>query len=90
MSKKRGNKKNLDVDDDFEEKKLSNDTSEITSKSKVKNFKKKGKVHVEVSDGDDGDVKKSQISDEEEELKPVKKSQKKGSLLVIMIKVDDT
>ncbi|XP_045455809.1 ATP-binding cassette sub-family F member 1 [Melitaea cinxia] len=79
MSKKRGNKKNLDVDDDFEEKKLSNDTSEITSKSKVKNFKKKGKAHVEVSDGDDGDLKKSQISDEEEEeLKPVKKSQKKA------------
>lgn len=76
MSKKRGNKKNIDVDDDFEDK-LSNDTSEITSKSKVKN-KKKGKVHIEVTDGDDRDVKKSQISDEEEELKPVKKSQKKA------------
>ncbi|CAH2100170.1 unnamed protein product [Euphydryas editha] len=77
MSKKKGNKKNQDFDDEFEEKKLSNDTSEITSKSKGKG-KKKGKVNIEVSDGDDGDVKKNQISDDEEELKPVKKSQKKA------------
>ncbi|XP_050359393.1 ATP-binding cassette sub-family F member 1 [Nymphalis io] len=79
MSKKKGNKKNLEFGDDLEENKLSNDTSAITSKSKGKG-KKKGKVNIEVSDSDDGPpvINKTQISDEEEELKPVKKSQKKA------------
>nr|XP_026484434.1 ATP-binding cassette sub-family F member 1 [Vanessa tameamea] len=79
MSKKKGNKKNLDFGDDLDENKLSNDTSGITSKSKGKG-KKKGKVNIDASDSDDGPpvINKTQISDEEEELKPVKKSQKKA------------
>ncbi|CAG4925674.1 unnamed protein product [Colias eurytheme] len=78
MSKKKGNKKNMDINDDFEEKKpVAND--DITSKSKGKG-KKKGKEVADLSDGEGGDtVKKVHVSDEEEEIKPAaKKSQKKG------------
>ncbi|XP_034841184.1 ATP-binding cassette sub-family F member 1 [Maniola hyperantus] len=76
MSKKRGNKKNQELDEEFEEKKSSNDTHDITSKTKGKG-KKKGKGN---KDSDDEDtVKKPQISDEEDVPKPVKKSQKKAS-----------
>ncbi|XP_039765639.1 ATP-binding cassette sub-family F member 1 isoform X1 [Pararge aegeria] len=76
MSKKRGNKKNQDLDEDLDEKKTLNDTHDLTSKSKGKG-KKKGKGK-DFSDDDDV-MKKPQISDEEEEVKPVKKLQKKAS-----------
>lgn len=78
MSKKKGNKKNLDFGDDFEENKTVDQTSDITSKGKGK-AKKKSKINIDTSDIDDGDIpKKSNISDDEPEVKPVKKSQKKG------------
>lgn len=83
MSKKRGNKKNLDLDDDFENKKTIANEDIITSKSKGKG-KKKGKEIVS-SDGE-GDVKKTHISDDEEEIKPAaKKSQKKGTTIMMLI-----
>ncbi|CAF4783697.1 unnamed protein product [Pieris macdunnoughi] len=75
MSKKKGNKKNLDLDEDFEDKKsVANDA--ITSKTKGKG-KKKAK---DVVDSDaEGDVNKAHISDDEQDVKPAsKKSQKKG------------
>lgn len=78
MSKKRGNKKNQDLDDEFDDKKNLNESQDITSKSKGKG-KKKGKGK-DLSD-DEEVKKKPQISDEEEEVKPVKKSQKKGLFL---------
>ncbi|XP_045760337.1 ATP-binding cassette sub-family F member 1 [Maniola jurtina] len=77
MSKKRANKKNQELDEEFEEKKSSNDTQDITSKTKGKG-KKKGKGNKDLSDDEDI-VKKPQISDEEDVPKPVKKSQKKAS-----------
>lgn len=79
MSKKRGNKKNQDFDDDLEEKK---DSHDITSK-KGKG-KKKGK-------GDDGSDEEKEtparvhMSDEEDFPKPAsKKLQKKGKWLHIV------
>ncbi|XP_075987252.1 ATP-binding cassette sub-family F member 1 [Anticarsia gemmatalis] len=81
MSKRKGNKKNQDLNDDFEEKKtVTNDTPEVTSKSKAKG-KKKGKGNAgDWSDSDEGELpKKVQVSDEEDIPKPAaKKSQKKG------------
>ncbi|CAH0722373.1 unnamed protein product, partial [Brenthis ino] len=78
MSKKKGNKKNLDFGDDFEESKTQDQTSDITSKGKGKG-KKKSKINIDTSDIDDADIpKKSNISDDEPEVKPVKKSQKKA------------
>lgn len=81
MSKKRGNKKNQDFDDDIDEKKtVSNDIHEITSKSKGKG-KKKGKGPVgDRSDNEDEVPNKAHVSDEEDIPKPApKKSQKKGT-----------
>lgn len=81
MSKRKGNKKNQDLDDDFEEKKTVNDTHEVTSKSKGKG-KKKGKGNAgDWSDSDEGDTqKKVHVSDDEDIPKPAaKKSQKKGT-----------
>lgn len=76
MSKKRGNKKNQDFDDDFEEKKI--DSHDITSK------KGKGKKKGKGDDGSDEEKEtpvKVHMSDEEELPKPApKKSQKKGKL----------
>lgn len=80
MSKKRGNKKNQDFDDDLEEKKtVSNNSHEITSKSTGKS-KKKGKGPAgDRSDNDDEVPRKVHVSDEEDIPKPaIKKSQKKG------------
>lgn len=81
MSKKKGNKKNQDFDDDFEEKKtITNDTHEVTSKNKGKG-KKKGKINAgDWSDSEEGDAqKKVVVSDEDDVPKPAaKKSQKKG------------
>lgn len=80
MSKKKGNKKNQDFEDEFDEKKTANDTHELTSKSKGKG-KKKGKGNAgDWSDSDEGEVqKKHQASDDEDVPKPAaKKSQKKG------------
>ncbi|VVD03638.1 unnamed protein product [Leptidea sinapis] len=75
MSKKKGNKKNVDFDDELEEKPKLNE--EVTCKSKAKG-KKKGKRIEDDIDDDEIVIKDSQISDEEE-LKPApKKSQKKG------------
>ncbi|XP_026725816.1 ATP-binding cassette sub-family F member 1 [Trichoplusia ni] len=80
MSKKKGNKKNQDFEDEFDEKKTANDTHELTSKSKGKG-KKKGKGNAgDWSDSDEGEVqKKHQASDDEDVPKPAaKKSQKKA------------
>ncbi|CAH0600678.1 unnamed protein product [Chrysodeixis includens] len=80
MSKKKGNKKNQDFEDEFDEKKTVNDAHELTSKSKGKG-KKKGKGNAgDWSDSDEGEVqKKHQASDEEDVPKPAaKKSQKKA------------
>lgn len=84
MSKKRGNKKNQDLDEDFEENKsvASNDTHEITSKVKGKG-KKKGKGKYGDQSDDEpakGDhQKKAPGSDDEDTPRPAtKKSQKKG------------
>ncbi|XP_041973878.1 ATP-binding cassette sub-family F member 1 isoform X2 [Aricia agestis] len=74
MSKKRGNKKNQDLEDLEEKKALSVESQDITSKSKAKG-KKKGKGNVDVSDDDE--ILKNKFSDEEDIPKPVKKSQKK-------------
>ncbi|KAJ0181036.1 hypothetical protein K1T71_003121 [Dendrolimus kikuchii] len=76
MSKKKGHKKNLDIEEDCEDKK--NDTSEVTSKSKLKT-KKKGKNTGDWSDTEDVDVSRNaHVSDDEELSKPAaKKSQKK-------------
>ena len=81
MSKKKGNKKNQDFDDDFEEKKTITNDHEVTSKSKAKG-KKKGKSNAgDWSDSDEGNVQKKVLaSDDEDVPKPVaKKSQKKGT-----------
>lgn len=82
MSKKKGNKKIQELNDDVEEKTtVTNDTHEVTSKSKGKG-KKKGKGHAgDWSDSDGGDIpKKVQVSDDEDVPKPAsKKSQKKGA-----------
>ncbi|XP_047033065.1 ATP-binding cassette sub-family F member 1 [Helicoverpa zea] len=81
MSKKKGSKKTQDFDDDFEEKKtLSNDSHEVTSKSKGKG-KKKGKSNAgDWSDSEEGDHQKKVLaSDDEDVPKPAaKKSQKKA------------
>uniref|UniRef100_A0A2A4JHX9 ATP-binding cassette sub-family F member 1 n=1 Tax=Heliothis virescens TaxID=7102 RepID=A0A2A4JHX9_HELVI len=81
MSKKKGSKKNQDFDDDFEEKKtISNDSHEVTSKSKGKG-KKKGKSNAgDWSDSEEGDHQKKVLaSDDEDVPKPAaKKSQKKA------------
>lgn len=85
MSKKKGNKKKVELDDDFEETKNIIETSDITSKSKGKG-KKKSKAVNDFSDGDDGDnLKKAPLSDEEDLPKPVKKSQKKGKKLYLFM-----
>lgn len=77
MSKKRGNKKNQDFEDDFEEKKV--DSHDITSK-KGKG-KKKGKGD-DRSDEEKEAAAKVHISEEEDLPKPApKKSQKKGRCL---------
>ncbi|KAG6465275.1 hypothetical protein O3G_MSEX015042 [Manduca sexta] len=72
MSKKKGNKKNQDFEDD-----LAKDTQDITSKGKSKG-KKKGKG--DWSDSEEDNIpKKVQLSDEEDVPKPAaKKAQKKG------------
>lgn len=81
MSKKRGNKKNQDIDDELEEKKVN--SHDITSK-KGKG-KKKGKGD-DWSDEEKEAPAKVQLSDEEDVSKPVpKKSQKKGKHLFIML-----
>lgn len=78
MAKKRGSKKNQDFVEDVEEKKSTDETSDITSKNKGKG-KKKGKLNIDTSDVEDGDsAKKGYISDDELDVKPVKKSQKKA------------
>lgn len=78
MSKKKGNKKNFDLEEDFEGKK--NDNVEVTSKTKSKT-KKKGKNAGDWSDNEDADVSKNaHVSDDEDVPKPAaKKSQKKGT-----------
>lgn len=79
MSKKKGNKKNQDFDDEFEEKKSTTAGShDLTSKNKGKSKKKsKGNVGDWSESGDDAPVK-NQLSEEEENIKSaVKKSQKK-------------
>ncbi|CAB3236943.1 unnamed protein product [Arctia plantaginis] len=81
MSKKKGNKKIQELNDDVEEKTtVTNDTHEVTSKSKGKG-KKKGKGNAgDWSDSDGGEIpKKAQVSDDEDVPKPAsKKSQKKA------------
>lgn len=80
MSKKKGNKKNQDFEDDLDEKKtVPSDTHEVTSKSKSKG-KKKGKGNAgDWSDSDEDVAKKMPASDDEDVPKPAaKKSQKKG------------
>ncbi|XP_050553786.1 ATP-binding cassette sub-family F member 1 isoform X1 [Spodoptera frugiperda] len=80
MSKKKGNKKNQDFDEDFEEKKtITSDSHEVTSKSKGKG-KKKGKSNAgDWSDSDEDVPKKVVASDDEDVPKPAaKKSQKKA------------
>lgn len=79
MSKKKTNKKNQDFDEEFEEKKITNDTQDITSKSKGKG-KKKGKGNVgDWSDSEEDIPKKTLASGDEDVPKPAtKKSQKKG------------
>lgn len=86
MSKKRGHKKNVDLEEDVEEKKVQNISHDITSKSKGKG-KKKGKGNIDDhSDSDDGVPNKTQLSEGEDNHKPAqKKSQKKGSSLMFMI-----
>ncbi|XP_023950462.2 ATP-binding cassette sub-family F member 1 isoform X2 [Bicyclus anynana] len=80
MSKKRGNKKNQDLDEDMETKKPLNDTPDITSKSKGKGKKKGNKGNKDFSDDEEiGKKPQPQMSDEEEEVKPVKKLQKKAN-----------
>lgn len=88
MSKKRGNKKNQDFDDDFEEKpKIGNSEKdskkEVTSKSDKAKQTKKGKKGKkddgDWSDDDKYDIKLKKEDSDEEFTKPVaKKSQKKG------------
>ncbi|XP_028178977.1 ATP-binding cassette sub-family F member 1 [Ostrinia nubilalis] len=80
MSKKKGNKKNQDFDEDLDDKKVAaSDTHEITSKSKGKG-KKKGKGNAgDWSDSEEDIPKKVPASDDEDVPKPAaKKSQKKG------------
>lgn len=80
MSKKRGNKKNQDMEEDLEEKKaVQNATHDITSKNKGKG-KKKGKGTVgDYSDSEEDVPNKVQVSEEEDVHKPAqKRSQKKG------------
>lgn len=80
MSKKKGNKKNQDFDEDFEEKKtITSDSHEVTSKSKGKG-KKKGKSNAgDWSDSDEDVPKKVVASDDEDVPKPAaKKAQKKA------------
>ncbi|CAG9575631.1 unnamed protein product [Danaus chrysippus] len=89
MSKKKGNKKKVKLDDDFEETKNILETSDITSKSKGKG-KKKSKALNDFSDGEDGDnLKKAQLSDEEDLPKPVKKSQKKAKKNIEQLSEDE-
>ncbi|KPI95529.1 ATP-binding cassette sub-family F member 1 [Papilio xuthus] len=77
MSKKKGTKKNQDLDEDFEDKRLE-ESHDITSKNKGKN-KKKGKTSANISDEEVDTNKKNVASDDEEEAKhATKKSQKKG------------
>ncbi|XP_013144584.1 PREDICTED: ATP-binding cassette sub-family F member 1 [Papilio polytes] len=77
MSKKKGAKKNQDLDEDFEDKR-SEESHDITSKGKGKN-KKKGKTNANISDEELDTNKKNIASDNEEDLKhSTKKSQKKG------------
>ncbi|CAG5042001.1 unnamed protein product [Parnassius apollo] len=78
MSKKKGNKKVQDFDDELDEKQDRNDSNAITSKSKVK-AKKKGKVNADLSDTEEVDIVKKTIhSENEDEVKPTKKAQKKA------------
>ncbi|XP_059047515.1 ATP-binding cassette sub-family F member 1 [Achroia grisella] len=75
MSKKKGNRKNNDFDDDLDEKSATAASHDITSKSKGKN-KKKSKG--DWSDNDE-DVPMKHHSEDEEDIKPAaKKSQKKA------------
>ncbi|XP_013167033.1 PREDICTED: ATP-binding cassette sub-family F member 1 [Papilio xuthus] len=77
MSKKKGTKKNQDLDEDFEDKRLE-ESHDITSKNKGKS-KKKGKTSANISDEEVDTNKKNVASDDEEEAKhATKKSQKKG------------
>ncbi|XP_061382855.1 ATP-binding cassette sub-family F member 1 [Danaus plexippus] len=89
MSKKKGNKKKVELDDDFEATKNVIETPDITSKSKGKG-KKKSKAVNDFSDGDDGDnLKKAPLSDEEDLPKPVKKSQKKAKKSLEQLSEDE-
>lgn len=86
MSKKRGNKKNQDFDDDLDEKKtVASDSHEITSKNRGKG-KKKGKGPAgDRSDSEDEVPTKRLASDEEDIPKPApKKSQKKGIFMLLL------
>ncbi|XP_060810459.1 ATP-binding cassette sub-family F member 1 isoform X2 [Amyelois transitella] len=77
MSKKKGSKKNIELNEDTEEKSIgSNENRDITSKRKVKG-KKKGKG--DWSDSEEDTPKKLEVSDEEDvPASIVKKNQKKG------------
>ncbi|XP_053600969.1 ATP-binding cassette sub-family F member 1 [Plodia interpunctella] len=76
MSKKKGNKKNLDLDEDLDEKSVPNESRDITSKTKGKG-KKKGKG--DWSDNEDEIPKKSVEEDEQNcPALSAKKSHKKG------------
>jgi len=75
MSKKRGNKKNKDLDDDFPDDQSVGETPEITSKSKGK--AKKGKKGNKDDDSVDGD-NVSKIGEDHEEVASQKKDKKKG------------
>lgn len=87
MSKKRGNKKNQDVDEEFDEKPKiinnENNQNQVTSKKDKPKSTKKGKKGKK-NDGDWSDDEKFDVetkkeeSDEEFAKPAAKKSQKKG------------
>ncbi|CAG9783160.1 unnamed protein product [Diatraea saccharalis] len=77
MSKKKGNKKNQDFDEEFEEKK-GNDLNDITSKTRGRG-KKKGKGNAGDWSDSDEEIPKKSVSDEVDIPKSTaKKSQKKA------------
>lgn len=88
MSKKRGNKKNQEFGDDFEEPAKvtahENDKNQLASKGPKGKAAKKGKGKGKRDDWSDDDEKshiltKKDVVDSDDEVKPVsKKSQKKG------------
>lgn len=97
MSKKRGNKKNQDIDDDFEESTKINvedtDKKQVTSKpAKGKSAKKgKGKKDNDWSDNDEKfDIKKAGDSEDEFTKPAAKKSQKKCKFSKISYDTSDS